>query len=70
MTENLKDKYDVIVIGSGVGGSGCAALLAAAGYDTLMIEKNSQLGGACSSYYKNGYTIDVAVHMFAGGNHF
>lgn len=70
MTKNLKDKYDAIVIGSGVGGSGCAALLAAAGYDTILLEKNERLGGACSSYYKNGYTIDVAVHMFAGGSHF
>ncbi len=70
MSKKIKDEYDVIVIGSGVGGSGCAALLAAAGYDTIMIEKNDRLGGACSSYYKDGYTIDVAVHMFAGGNHF
>ncbi|NVM54376.1 MAG: NAD(P)/FAD-dependent oxidoreductase [Candidatus Helarchaeota archaeon] len=70
MAKILKEKYDVIVIGSGVGGGGCAALLAAAGYDTLMLEKNERLGGACSSYYKNGYTIDVAVHMFAGDNHF
>ncbi|NHI94082.1 MAG: NAD(P)/FAD-dependent oxidoreductase [Candidatus Lokiarchaeota archaeon] len=70
MNNIIKEQYDVIVIGSGVGGSGCAALLAAAGYDTILIEKNERLGGACSSYYKNGYTIDVAVHMFAGGKHF
>ncbi|NVM30558.1 MAG: NAD(P)/FAD-dependent oxidoreductase [Candidatus Helarchaeota archaeon] len=70
MTPNIKEKYDVIIIGSGVGGSGCAALLAAAGYDTLLLEKNERLGGACSSYYKNGYTIDVAVHMFAGSTVF
>ncbi len=70
MAQKQPEKCDVIVIGSGVGGSGCAALLAAAGYKTLLIEKNERLGGACSSYYKNGYTIDVAVHMFAGGMHF
>ena len=70
MSNKMKDQYDAIVIGSGVGGSGCAALLTAAGYDTLMIEKNERLGGACSSYYKKGYTIDVAVHMFSGSKHF
>jgi len=70
VAQKVPEKADVIVIGSGVGGSGCAALLAAAGFKTLLIEKNERLGGACSSYYKNGYTIDVAVHMFAGGMHF
>ena len=60
--------FDVIIIGSGVGGSGCAALLSKMGYKTLVLEKNERVGGACSSYKKNGYTIDVAVHMFSHTN--
>ena len=31
----------VVVIGSGVGGSGCAALLAQKGFDVTVLERNS-----------------------------
>ncbi len=63
--------HDVIVIGSGIGGLGVAALLAHAGYKTLVLEKNDRIGGACSSYVKETdmgkYIVDVAVHFFAQG---
>ncbi|MHA1269025.1 MAG: phytoene desaturase family protein [Candidatus Helarchaeota archaeon] len=67
MTGN-QNKFDVIVIGSGIGGSGCAAVLSNKGYKTLLLEKNERVGGACSSYKKDGFTIDVAVHMFSHTN--
>ena len=41
-------KYDVVVIGSGLGGSTVAALLASFGKKTLLLEKNPRLGGSCS----------------------
>jgi len=59
------DEYDVIVIGSGVGGSACGAILAHAGLKTLLLERLDRLGGACSSYQKEGFTIDVACHFFS-----
>jgi len=63
--------YDVIIIGSGIGGVGVASLLAHEGYKTLVLEKNDRIGGACSSYIKETemgrYIIDVAVHFFAQG---
>jgi len=62
------NQFDVIVIGSGIGGAGIAALLSNMGYKTLLLEKNNRVGGACSSYKKNGFTIDVAVHMFSHTN--
>ncbi|NHI92215.1 MAG: NAD(P)/FAD-dependent oxidoreductase [Candidatus Lokiarchaeota archaeon] len=57
--------YDVIIIGSGIGGSATGALLANAGMKTLILEKNNRIGGACSSYFKEGFTIDVACHFFS-----
>lgn len=65
---NNREDFDAIVIGSGIGGSGIAALLSKKGYKTLLLEKNNRVGGACSSYKKNGFTIDVAVHMFSQTN--
>ncbi len=63
----MSDEYDVIVIGSGIGGTACGAILAHAGLKTLILERNNRLGGACSSYKKEGFTIDVACHFFSHG---
>jgi len=57
--------YDVIIIGSGIGGSATAALMAHSGYKTIVLEQNNRIGGACSSYIKEGFTIDVACHFFS-----
>ena len=61
----MDNNYDVIVIGAGIGGLGCAALLSHAGFKTLVIEKNKILGGRCVSYRKNDCIIDTFIHMFA-----
>jgi len=57
--------YDIVIIGSGVGGSAVGALLASKKLNTLLIEKNEIIGGRCSTYEKNGFKIDVGVHSFA-----
>ena len=62
-----EESYDVIVVGSGIGGSTCAALLANAGFRTLLLEKNNEVGGACSSYTKEGFVIDAACHIIPVG---
>jgi len=63
----MTSKYDVIVIGSGIGGSAAAALMAHAGKKTLLLEKNDYIGGVTSSYKKEGFTIDQAIHFFPAG---
>ena len=57
-------EYDVVVIGSGIGGSAVGALLAFNGLKTLLVEKNEIIGGRCSTYEKEGFKIDVGVHSF------
>jgi all-trans-retinol 13,14-reductase len=58
------DKWDVIVIGSGLGGLTSAAYLAANGLRPLVLEKN-QVAGGCSQVFRragNRYEFDVGVH--------
>lgn len=48
-------RYDVIVIGSGLGGSVCAGLLAKAGLKTLLLEKNNRPGGKSMGISVKGF---------------
>lgn len=57
-----KERYDVIVIGSGPGGTSCAALLQKRGIQTLLIEKNDFCGGKMVSIEKDGYAYDLFPH--------
>lgn len=61
-------RWDAVVIGSGLGGSTAAALLALFGKRTLLLEKNPRVGGSCSYYEKRGFHVDVGTHMFTRGN--
>lgn len=54
MTQN----YDVIVVGAGIGGVVCAALLAHRGVGTLLIDKNSIPGGKAMTVASDGYRYE------------
>ncbi len=65
---SMKREFDVIVIGTGIGGCAAGALLADQGYRVLFLEKNERIGGACSYYEKEGVHVDVGAHFFSSGN--
>ena len=54
----MKNKYDVIVIGSGCGGSAAAALMSSLGHQTLLVEKSRRIGGRAATYEKKGFKLD------------
>jgi prolycopene isomerase len=56
-----------VVIGSGVGGSGSAALLAKAGYEVTLLESHPFAGGRCACLERGGFRYDFGVHMFSRG---
>ena len=58
----LAAKYEVIIIGSGIGGLVCGCYLAKKGIKVLVVEKNKQPGGYCTSFERRGFIIDTAIH--------
>lgn len=63
----MQDQPSAIVIGTGIGGTVAAMLLARAGLRVQLLEKNRTLGGACAGYEKRGFSVDIGTHMFARG---
>lgn len=60
----MKNEPDVIIIGAGVGGVALGALLAHRGKAVTVLERNPFMGGRCAGYEKEGFVVDVFVHMF------
>jgi len=55
-------RFDVTIIGSGLGGLECAQILSKEGFSVCVIEKNRQLGGLFQSFSRKGHTIDSSIH--------
>ena len=47
----------MIVIGSGLGGLSCAAILAKAGKKVLVLEQHDQAGGCCHTFIEKGWNF-------------
>lgn len=60
--KNVKNDYDVIVVGSGIGGLINASLLALLGKKVCVLEQHYTAGGFTHAYQRKGYEWDVGVH--------
>lgn len=61
-----KNEYDVIIIGSGIGGLACGALLSKRGYKVLVLEQHYQVGGYCSSFKRGNFIFNAGVIDVSG----
>jgi len=65
-TADRSHETDVVVIGSGIGGLCCAALLARYGYKVTVVESHYHAGGAAHGFKIGGYHFDSGPSFFAG----
>lgn len=58
--------FDVIIIGSGLGGLTSALILAKEGKKVLVLEKNNQFGGCLQTFARDKTILDTGVHYIGG----
>ena len=58
-------KYDVIVIGAGIGGLTCATKLAKNGKKVLLLEKAPHIGGTSHIFMRQGYAFPMGPLSFS-----
>ncbi|MEO1183817.1 MAG: FAD-dependent oxidoreductase, partial [Cyanobacteria bacterium J06636_27] len=58
--------FDVIVIGSGIGGLTAAALLSRYGKRVVVCESHTVAGGAAHSFRRQGFEFDSGPSFYCG----
>lgn len=59
-------KYDVIIIGAGLGGLTAGAKLAKEGKKVLLVEQHSVPGGCATTFKRGDFTLEVGLHEMDG----
>lgn len=59
-------KYDIIIIGAGLGGLECGQMLSKLGRSVLILEQEIQAGGCMQSYKRRGMAFDTGLHYVGG----
>ena len=66
MTSQNIETTEIVVIGSGIGGLCCAALLAKYGFRVTVCESHNIPGGAAHSFEIQGYKFDSGPSLYSG----
>lgn len=62
----LSQPLDAVVIGSGMGGLACAAMLSRQGQRVLVLEQHDVAGGSTHTFVDRGYEFDTGLHYIGG----
>lgn len=66
MKDTADKIYDFVIIGSGLGGLACGAILAQEGHSVCVLEKNKQIGGTLQTFVRKKVIFDSGVHYVGG----
>jgi len=58
----MQSKYDVAIIGSGLGGLVCGYILSKNGYKVAIFEQGTQPGGCLQTFTRKGVKFETGVH--------
>jgi all-trans-retinol 13,14-reductase len=59
-------KYDIIIIGAGLGGLTAGAKLSKEGKKVLVIEQHNRPGGCATTFQRGDFTLEVGLHEMDG----
>lgn len=59
-------KNNVVIIGGGLGGLFCGAILAKEGLHVTVLEKNATIGGGLQTFTRFGEVFDTGMHVVGG----
>lgn len=59
-------KYDILIIGAGLGGLTAGAKLAKEGKKVLLIEQHNKPGGCATTFQRGEFTFEVGLHEMDG----
>ncbi len=62
----IRDHYDVVIVGAGIGGLTTAALLAKKGIKVLAVEQHYMPGGCCAAIRRQDISMDVGATVLYG----
>lgn len=58
----MNNRYDIAVIGSGLGGLVCAYILSQNGYRVAVFEKHHTIGGCLQTFVRDGVRFETGMH--------
>lgn len=61
-----KKLYDSVIVGAGLGGLICGAILAKNGKKVIMVENHSIPGGCATTFKRKGFSMEVGLHEMDG----
>ncbi len=66
----MENKYDIVIVGSGLGGLACGSILSQYGYKVCVLERHYQIGGCLQDFKRGGMLFETGLHYigsFADG---